>query len=163
MEQQTSPKPRRSDRVQKRFLTIRPFSFHPFPQCLRDTEKEQRLDKYDCPHIPATDPPKSGQLIMSKAPREIKAQKMVCPQRMQRNYVKGNIRIHIEKQKTVNKATAGFRCKQYNVHIKVKEEAYMNFCLMRRQIRKKIHKMNRANDISQENAEARQWLDQKPL
>lgn len=83
MEQTADPKPRRSDRVKNRFLPTQPFSFHPFPHCLRvrgsAPEKEQKLDRYDWPHIPAIDPPKSGQLILSKATREIKAQKSELP------------------------------------------------------------------------------------
>lgn len=77
-----------------------PFSFQPFPQCRRDTvgvpKKEQRLDSYDRPQIPATDPPRSGQLLLSEVPREIKAQ------RMQKIYIKANTRKPIEKQKRVN-------------------------------------------------------------
>lgn len=83
MEQTAGPKPRRSDRMKTRFLPTRPFSFHPFPHCLRvrgsAPEKEQRLDRYDWAHSLAIDPPKSGQLILSKATREIKAQKSELP------------------------------------------------------------------------------------
>lgn len=82
MEQTAGPKPR-SDRMKTRFLPTWSFSFHPFPHCLRvrgsAPEKEQRLDRYVWAHSLAIDPPKSGQLILSKATREIKAQKSEMP------------------------------------------------------------------------------------